>query len=528
MFQTNVPVTADAFRDRATQLARLAELVKRLETGHPTWLAILGPRKMGKSSLIWEAARRHEGGRVDVVIADVMESQPVSMDFFRLLAARLLDAAFGAELGARLERLLALPARFRDALDASVTFRQLPSDIRVRVLALPESRVDADMARFIADLPEQIATSLGRRVLVAIDEFQELAALSGPHGFDPFPLLRATWQRHTRTAYVISGSSRSMLTELVSSEASPFFQHFDLMDLPPFSREDSIDLLVSASPAGRRINPELAARVYDAVGGHPFYLQLCGEAVTAFPPPYDEAVVKQALQGLLFARTGRLALYFEGEFQRAVGRSTLLAATLSAAATGPLRIADLAERIRAPSGETVRYVERLGDLVERQPDGRYAVPDSVFAAWLRWRSPQGAAVPMRVLGDEAELAVAEQLAELGFDLVYQSRGSRGAFDLLATRGILQLGVQVKRATMPLTFPKRQWDRMAADARKWRWRWTIAVVDGANRVTFLDPARTRGRRLTEKARIESLPAWLDTSRTSSRKVSGKQQRSRSPH
>ena len=38
---------------------------------------------------------------------------------------------------------------------------------------------------------------------------------------------------------------------------------------------------------------------------------------------------------------------------------------------------------------------------------------------------------MTIVGDEAEQAVAAFLAGLGFDLVYQSRASRGAFDLLA-------------------------------------------------------------------------------------------------
>ena len=48
-----------------------------------------------------------------------------------------------------------------------------------------------------------------------------------------------------------------------------------------------------------------------------------------------------------------------------------------------------------------------------------------------------------------ERVVAEHLARSGFELVYQSRGSRGAFDLLATRGAQQLGVQVKRSPLPL-------------------------------------------------------------------------------
>lgn len=51
--------------------------------------------------------------------------------------------------------------------------------------------------------------------------------------------------------------------------------------------------------------------------------------------------------------------------------------------------------------------------------------DPPFAAWVRRRAPGGTVVPMSVAGDEAELAVARAMSAMGFDLVYQSRGSRG-------------------------------------------------------------------------------------------------------
>lgn len=195
-------------------------------------------------------------------------------------------------------------------------------------------------------------------------------------------------------------------------------------------------------------------------GRDPFYLQLFGEALTALEPPYDEGAMKEALQSLLFSRAGRLALYFTAEHQRIVGRSAGLAAALEALADGPMRASEVGTRIRATSGTTVRSLERLGDVVSKLPDGRYAIDDSAYAAWVRWRAPGGAAVPMKLIGDEAEQRVAQRLASLGFELVYQSRASRGAFDLLAIRGARQLGVQVKRSALPLRFAKTTWTRVS--------------------------------------------------------------------
>ncbi|MBI4701010.1 MAG: hypothetical protein HY744_07605 [Deltaproteobacteria bacterium] len=77
----------------------------------------------------------------------------------------------------------------------------------------------------------------------------------------------------------------------------------------------------------------------------------------------------------------------------------------------------------------------------------------LFGLWLRWRGPGGCVIPMSVVGGEAERRVAELLAQTGFELVYQSRASRGAFDILAVRGDQRLGLQVKRSRPPLRFTR---------------------------------------------------------------------------
>ncbi len=115
----------------------------------------------------------------------------------------------------------------------------------------------------------------------------------------------------------------------------------------------------------------------------------------------------------------------------------------------------------SPTGATARYLERLKDAVVRGADGRYRLAAPVFGRWLSWRQPGGTVVPMQVIGDEAEQRVAQHLARMGFDLVYQSRASRGASDLLATRGPRQLGVQVKRSPCPCVLrrlPGNGWRR----------------------------------------------------------------------
>lgn len=509
-------MTAGGFHDRHSELARVSSSFASLIAGAPQWLALVGPRKVGKTSLLLEAARRAPQA-LSVAVVDVFERAPLDLDIFRLFTARCLDALLAEEIGRSLSRCLHAPAEFRALLHEAPSLRALDADLRTELDRLVDEEATGDAVRRWLQLPEDLCAVLDRKLVMAIDEVQELLNLK--RHFEPFGLIRSVWQRHQHVGYVISGSAQSVLRDLVTSRHSPFFQHFHLFELGPFARADAVALLVEASPKERRISARLAERVVDIVGGHPFYLQMVGEALVSEQPPYDEDTLKPVIQGLLFSRTGRLSLYFHGEYARLVGQAATLAATLQVIAEqGPVRLSDVARAIGASAASTARYIERLSDALQRDNDGLYRVSDALFGTWIRWRAPGGTVVPMSVVGDDAEQRVARYLAQLGFDLVYQSRASRGAFDLLALRGPDQLGLQVKRSSPPLRFGKREWDRMDADARRWGWLWAIVSVGPDEVVRVLDPAKARrGReiRLGEDATIDNLLRWVDARRTRDR-------------
>jgi AAA+ ATPase superfamily predicted ATPase/Holliday junction resolvase len=506
VFSASTPVTATAFFDRRAELARLSGAVEALRAGRPRWLAVLGLRRVGKTSLLLEQVRRNRLPDVHFVVLDCFEEDPLGFGIFRRLALRTVDAFLSHELGSSLEALARRPEEYRAALHESKTFLSLERGLRADLLSLPEAPRDAALAELSLGLAERLAVATKQWAVVAWDEFQELVKLPAARG-GVLSLARATWQRHRRTTYVICGSERSLLLRMVSNKSSPFFQHFDLMELGPMARADAEELLRRAAPLPR----EVVTLAVDVLGGHPFYLQLFGEQLVRHAQPWDLALARQVFSELLFTRTGLLSLYFAREFDRLVGTASTLGATLEALADGPLRTNELARRTRANSGAMVRYLERLGDAVVRDEQLRWRLADPVFALWLRWRQPGGAVVPMSVVGDDAEREVAQGLAELGFELVYQSRASRGAFDLLGVRAGVQVGIQVKRTSLPARFSGAAWARLHSDAQRLGWRALVAVVTPEHRVHFFDPARARlGKTagLRERAALKNVLAWLD--------------------
>jgi len=114
MYQTTLPVVGAEFRDRDEQLARILRAVEKLRAGSPEWLALLGPRKVGKTSLLLEVSRRL-GDRVVFAILDVFDHVPVTAEVIRLLVLRVVERVFARECGQSLEATID-PASYRAAL----------------------------------------------------------------------------------------------------------------------------------------------------------------------------------------------------------------------------------------------------------------------------------------------------------------------------------------------------------------------------------------------------------------------------
>lgn len=517
MFSASTPASPEGFFNRAAELALLEDAVSKLQRGAPKWMCLVGPRKVGKTSLLRELERR---GRAQArapgfVVIDVFETMPVSLELFRVVAIQAVEVLLSRDAGRSLAAEAGTPAEWRSALVKSNRFRGLPSELQTALGELPTTPLEGAALTAVLNLPERLAEALGAHLVVAIDEFQELAALSGARGApEVMSLLRSVWQRHRRTTYFVSGSARSTLLELATSQSSPFFQHFEVMEVPPFDEAHAVELLVRGSrDDSRRISRALALRIFEVVGGSPFYLQVMGEAVGLESGAAD-ARLRSALQRVLFSDTGRLSLYFLNEFQRLVGRATTLAATLNALAQGPRTLTDVARATQGAAGATLGYLARLHDAVAKNAAGQWELTDPTFGLWLQWRQPGGSVLPMKLVGDEAELATAQTLAHLGFELVYQSRGSRGAFDLLATRGAWVLAVQVKRSPLPLRFTRAAWERMKADGERYGWRWLIAQVSQQGQVQLLDPekaVRRGGVVLSEKSVLDRPLDWLERRR-----------------
>ena len=206
----------------------------------------------------------------------------------------------------------------------------------------------------------------------------------------------------------------------------------------------------------------------------------------------DEDAFKVAVQENLFNETGKLTLYFQDFVGRIVGRSASLEQTLIQIAREPGTLSRLSARMNIGTGTLKSWIDRVSDLIHAS-DGVYRIADPCLGLYLSGKSEVNPILPTLVLGSEAEQAVARQMAAAGFSLIYQSRASRGAFDLMAVLGAREIGVQVKKTSIPYYLPKEKLHLMRHWADVLGWIPLLALVV-ENRTLFYDvrSLKTKGK------------------------------------
>lgn len=211
-----------AFCDRRSEVQRIAAALRDPSAR----LLVYGDRRLGKSSTIHEAARlvRAEGQPVVVVDLAVATTAPA--------AAQRILAAVHRELGTRWKDLATrLLARLRPgafslqaATDAhghpSVSFQVMPSVAPQDPLLVTEA-LDAIEAELEA---RDLTLGLG------LDEFQRLGRW---YGDDIAWQLKELLERHRRIAYVLAGSERSLVEQMLKDRTSGLWKVVDVLDMEP-------------------------------------------------------------------------------------------------------------------------------------------------------------------------------------------------------------------------------------------------------------------------------------------------------
>ena len=275
------------FTDRIDETAHLMGNFLSL-----TNTAIISPRRWGKSSLVAKAIKASKADRKDILFVRMNIFKCDSpQEFYSLFAKKIMD-----DISSSSEALLANAKEFIARLFPKLTIGDPVSQYE---LSLGVDLKNDPIGEDILDLPQQIATKKKKKVVVCIDEFQQIGEYQDTSRFQK--TLRSHWQTHPDVAYILYGSKKHMMLHIFGEYSSPFYRFGDMMFLPKIANEEWKKYLVDRfRGTGKSITPDLAGYLAEQVENHPYYVQqLAQYSWLRTSDACSQDIVDQALQAML-------------------------------------------------------------------------------------------------------------------------------------------------------------------------------------------------------------------------------------
>lgn len=250
------------FTDRKIETDRL---VSNFISGTNTIL--ISPRRWGKSSLVARASeavlKKKMKMKIKFCFLDLNNIRSEEQ-FYQNLATEVLKVS-----SAKIQVIAENARKFMGRFIPNLTFSPGPgAEIK---LGLDWKEVKRDPGDII-DLAEKMASDKGIRLIVCIDEFQNISEFTDPVAFQK--QMRAHWQHHRNVSYCLYGSKRHMMMDVFESPSMPFYKFGDIIFLEKISKADWTEFLIKRfADTGKKIDRGHAGLIADLADCHPYYVQ---------------------------------------------------------------------------------------------------------------------------------------------------------------------------------------------------------------------------------------------------------------
>lgn len=368
-FVTNGYAGAAYFCDRVQETAVIRELLLNENN-----IALISPRRLGKTDLIWHVFDDKEIRRTHYCFVVDMYATKNLSDFVNMLGKAVMDE---------------LRPKGKKAWEKFMTIvSSLRSEISFDMNGIPSWSIGVGSIQNPSVTLDEIFTYLNQAdkpCLVAIDEFQQITRYEDK---TVEATIRTYVQRCTNAHFIFSGSQRHMMNGMFTSPSRPFYQAVSIINLQPLNLEVYTDFCVGMfEAAGKHLDRAVVASLYERFEGVTSYMHRILNVLysrtekgsTCVPPMVDEALdfilrlssdtyeslyyqmpEKQRMMFLAIAREGKASAVTSGKF---INKHKLVSASSANSALKGL-------------------LEKDFITVDKNV---YSLYDQFFALWLRFK-----------------------------------------------------------------------------------------------------------------------------------------------
>lgn len=301
-FVFGVRVEGDAFTDRKEETKRL-----KMNFLYGVNTILISPRRMGKTSLVDKACALVKSDSVKIAKMDAFGCRSEA-DFVDSFATAVIRAT-----SSKWEEWIENAKTFLSRFVPKVTFGQDPvNDFSISF----EYNTGNNAVEDILRLPERIAAQKGCRLVVCVDEFQQIGEFPDSLTFQK--KLRSVWQLQSHVSYCLYGSKKHMMESMFQRQDYPFYRFGDLFYLGKISESDWIEYIRGRFEiTGKEISEELARRICEVTERYSSYVQQlawfvwlrCGNAATAEDVEFGIDRLLDACEPLFIQQTESLSAY---------------------------------------------------------------------------------------------------------------------------------------------------------------------------------------------------------------------------
>ena len=201
---------------------------------------VLGERRIGKSSLVYEAVRKSKGTRL--LYVDLLGVKSVDAMCKRMLKAILTFDKKSNWVSRIIKTLSHLRPTITTDPITSMPVVSFDASVELNVGSIQE----------ILDLIETFGEK--RRLVVVFDEFQDILKINDSD--ETIALLRSKIQFHRNIPYIFVGSIRNKMDEIFSSPSSAFYKSAIPITVDPLPSEVFCRFLLKKFESGQRKVPK--------------------------------------------------------------------------------------------------------------------------------------------------------------------------------------------------------------------------------------------------------------------------------
>ena len=257
-FVFGVRVEGNTFTDRKEETNRL-----KMNFLYGVNTILISPRRMGKTSLVEKVCSLVESESLKIAKIDAFGCRS-EHDFINAFATAVVRAT-----STKWEEWMKNAKTFLSRFVPKISIGQDPlSEFSIALEYNNSNTVTED----ILQLPETIAKQKGIKIVICIDEFQQIADFPDSLTFQK--KLRGIWQLQSNVSYCLYGSKKHMMETMFQSQSHPFYRFGDLLYLNKISEADWVEYICGRfNVTGKEISPELATEICTVTDRYSSYVQ---------------------------------------------------------------------------------------------------------------------------------------------------------------------------------------------------------------------------------------------------------------